>query len=697
MTLPVTLSTHGRIGVITVHSPPVNALSQAVRAGLLEAVLRGGSDPALDALVLVCKGRTFIVGADIREFGQPMREPQLAEVVSAIARSAKPVIAAMHGTALGGGFELALACQFRVALASAQVGLPEVKLGILPGCGGTQRLPRLIGVEEALRLVVEGNPIGAARAMALGAIDAVIDGDLLAGSLAFAEEVVAGTRPMRRIGEPPVAPVDPRVFDGWEASVAKKFRGFLAPARGIQAIRGACELALTEGLAREGELSRALLASPQSDALRHLFFAEREVGKVPGLPEGTPVRGIASVAVIGCGSMGAGITQCFLNAGLPVLWLSRSEEGTARGLGMVRKNYAGGVARGTLTQAAMDQRLALLTMTMSWDALGAVDLVIEAVAEDMAAKQAVFAELDRVCKPGAILATNTSYLSIDALADATRRPGSVVGMHFFNPAHVMKLLENVRGAKTAPDVLATVMQLGKTLGKQAVLVGMCDGFVGNRMLARRSREGFFMLEEGATPWQIDKVLFDFGFPMGPYAMSDLAGLDVAWAARKARWGRLTPREQACDILDQLCRLQRYGQKTGRGYYSYDDRDNPQRAMPDADIEALIAAHSQRRGLVRRAVPHDEILERCLFAMVNEGARILEEGMASRALDIDVVWVHGFGFPRYRGGPMFHADQIGLKRIHRAIQGYQQTLGAEHWTPSPLLARLAREGKGFYSL
>ncbi|PIF73698.1 enoyl-CoA hydratase/carnithine racemase [Variovorax sp. 54] len=458
MSTPVTSSTHGRIGVITVHAPPVNALSQAVRAGLLEAVRRGGEDPALDALVLRCEGRTFIVGADIREFDRPMQAPHLAEVVRAVAQSAKPVIAAMHGTALGGGFELALACQFRVALASAQVGLPEVKLGILPGCGGTQRLPRLIGVDAALRLIVEGDPIGAAQAMALGAIDAVIDGDLLAGSLAFAEEVVAGKRPMRPVDERPIAQIDLQVFDDWEKRVATTYRGFLAPAYSIQAIRGACELTLTEGLAREDELTRALLASPQSAALRHLFFAEREARK--------------------------------------------------------------------------------------------------------------------------------------------------------------------------------------GLGTQSVRVGICDGFIGNRMLARRSREGFFMREEGATPWQIDKVLFDFGFPMGPYAMSDLA---------------------------------------------------------DPDTEALIVAHSYRRGLVRRPLPDAEILERCLFAMINEGARILEEGVALRALDIDVVWVHGFGFPRYRGGPMFHADQIGLKHILRAMQGYQQTLGAEHWTPSPLLARLASEGKGFYSL
>ena len=694
MSTPVTLSTRGRIGVISVNSPPVNALSHAVRSGLLSAIREATANAAIDAMVLISEGRTYIVGADIREFGKPMQDPQLAEVIGAMASSVKPIIVAMHGTALGGGFEVAMACQYRVAQAGTKIGLPEVKLGIIPGCGGTQRLPRLIGVDEALMMIVEGNPINTAKALELKAFDAVIEGDLLAGSVAFAEEVVAGKRPMNQISEAPLGLPASEVFEEWQKTVAKKYRGMLAPAHCIKAVRAACELPLDKGIERERELTLELLASPQSKALRHLFFAEREVGKIPGLPEDTPTRSVASAAVIGCGVMGTGIAQCFLNVGIPVHWLSRSEEGMARGLAAVRKSYAANVARGTMTQEVMDQRLALLTMTTSYDSLANVDLVIEAVAEEMDVKKAVFVELDRVCKSDAILATNTSYLSIDALADITRRPESVVGMHFFNPANIMKLLENVRGAKTAPDVLATVMQLGKTLAKLPVLVGNCDGFIGNRMLAKRSREGFFMLEEGATPWQIDKVLLELGFPMGPYALSDLAGLDVAWAARKARFARLTPREQACNILDQLCEQQRFGQKTGRGYYTSDDK---RKASPDPAIETLVEAHSERRGLTRRAISDDEIRERCLYAMINEGAKILEEGMAARALDIDVIWVHGLAFPRYRGGPMFYADQIGLKNVHSKMLEFQKTLGAEYWTPSPLLARLAAEDKGFYSL
>ena len=694
MSTPVTLSTRGRIGVIAVNSPPVNALSHAVRSGLLNAIREATANAAINAVVLISEGRTYIVGADIREFGKPMQDPQLAEVIDAMASSIKPIIVAMHGTALGGGFEVAMACQYRVAHAGTKIGLPEVKLGIIPGCGGTQRLPRLIGVDEALKMIVEGNPISTAKALELKAIDAVIEGDLLTGSVAFAEEVVAGKRPMNRISNEPMGLPSSEFFEEWQKTVAKKYRGMLAPAHCIKAVRAACELPLGKGIERERELALELLASPQSKALRHLFFAEREVGKIPGLPEGTPTRCIASAAVIGCGAMGAGITQCFLNVGIPVHWLSRSEEGMARGLAAVRKSYAANVARGTMKQEVIDRRLALLTMTTSYELLANVDLVIEAVAEEMDVKKAVFTELDRVCKPGAILATNTSYLSIDALADVTRRPESVVGMHFFSPANIMKLLENVRGAKTATDVLATVMQVGKTLGKLPALVGNCDGFIGNRMLAKRSREGFFMLEEGATPWHIDKVLLELGFPMGPYALSDLAGLDVAWAARKARFNRLTPREQACNILDQLCEQQRFGQKTGRGYYIYDDK---RKASPDPVIEALIEAHSARRGLTRRAISDDEIRERCLYAMINEGAKILEEGMAARALDIDVIWVHGLAFPRYRGGPMFYADQIGLKSVHSKMLEFQKTLGAEYWTPSPLLARLAAEDKGFYSL
>ena len=689
----VTLARHGRTAVIVVDNPPVNALSQSVRSGLLDAVAQAVADPAVLALVVLCEGKTFMVGADIRELGQPLLPPSLADVARALEQSTKPVIAAIHGTALGGGFELALACHFRIATASAKVGLPEVKLGLLPGCGGTQRLPRLVGVEAALKIIVEGNPVSAGDALAMGAIDAVVEGALRSAALDFAEKVITEAPVLRRIRDMAVPPCDPLVFENFRKSIAKKQRGFLAPFQCIEAVKAACELPFEEGLKREYALAIELLHSPESKAQRHVFFAEREVGHTPGLPPETPLRDIRSVAVIGTGTMACGIALCFLNAGMAVHVLGKSAEGLARGQKAVTKNYAGSVARGSLSQERMDRRLALLKMTLSYDDLRDADLVIEAVSEDMETKQAVFRQLDAACKPGAILATNTSYLSIDALAAVTSRPQDVVGMHFFNPANVMKLLENVRGEKTAADVLATVMQVGKTIGKTAVLAGMCDGFIGNRMLAKRSREGFFMLEEGALPAQIDKVLFDFGFPMGPYAMGDLAGLDVAWAARKTRFARLTPREQACNILDQICLQGRFGQKTGAGYYRYDDKRN---ASPDPLVESLIVAHSKERGITRREIADQEILERCLYAMVNEGAKILEEGMAARALDIDITWLQGFGFPAYRGGPMFYADQIGLDKVRDALLKYRDRHGAEYWTPAPLLERLAAQGKGFYS-
>lgn len=694
MSTAISFIKQGRTGVISVNYPPVNALSHAVRSGLLEAVTRAVADPEVLALVIICEGKSFIAGADIRELGNPMQAPPLADVVRAIDQCTKPVIAAIHGTALGGGFEVALACHFRIATTSAKIGMPEVKLGILPGCGGTQRLPRLIGVEAALKMIVEGNPISAQQAQAIGAVDLIVEGELRIAALDFAEQVIAENRPLRKVSSMVIKLEDPLVFETFRKSIEKKQRGFLAPFYCIEAIRGACELSFEKGIEQEYELVLELVNSSQSKAQRHVFFAEREVGKVPGLAENTPLRDIKTVAIVGTGTMGCGIAICVLNAGFPVHLIGKTADSLKRGINAMTKHYAGGVARGSLRQEQMDQRLAMLDMALSYDAIHNVDLVIEAVSEDMDTKKLVFRQLDQACKPGAILATNTSYLSIDLLAGVTNRPQDVVGMHFFNPANVMKLLENVRGQRTAPDVLATVMKFGKTIGKIAVLVGMCDGFVGNRMLAKRSREGFFMLEEGATPWQIDKVLFDFGFPMGPYAMGDLAGLDVAWAARKARFARLTPREQACDILDKICLQDRFGQKTGAGYYRYDDKRN---ATPDPSIESLITAHSHERGMKRRVIPDQEILERCLYAMINEGAKILEEGIAARALDVDITWINGYGFPTYRGGPMFYADQIGLKTVLEGLLKYCDKYGLEYWKPSPLLERLAWEGKGFYSM
>jgi 3-hydroxyacyl-CoA dehydrogenase len=689
----VLYSKRGNIGVITVANPPVNALSQAVRAGLMECVGLGLVDTEVSALVLICEGRTFIAGADIREFGQPPRDPRLPDVVQYIENAFKPVIAAIHGTALGGGLEVALGCHFRIAQADAKLGLPEVKLGILPGAGGTQRLPRLVGAEAALDIIVGGNPVPARKALALGLIDDVVEGDLAEAAIAYAQNVVAQKKPLRKVSELPVAPVAAEVFEQYAKAVAKTRRGFLAPRNCIASVRAATELPFAQGMQRERELFAELAASPQARAQQHVFFGEREVAKIPGLPEGTRARDIASVAVLGAGTMGGGIAMCFVNAGIPVVLLEASEENLQRGLALIAKNYARTVAKGSLSQAEMDRRMALIRPTISYDDLQDVDLVIEAVFEEMSVKQEVFARLDSVCKPGAILASNTSYLDIDTIAAATRRPQDVVGMHFFSPANVMRLLENVRGSKTSPEVYATAMKIGKTIGKVAVLVGVCDGFVGNRMLSKRTRESYFMLEEGATPQQIDKVLYDFGLPMGPFAMGDLAGLDVGWRNRKSRMAQLTPREQACNILDQICELGRYGQKTGAGFYRYDaDR----RASPDPLIDTLIVDHSRRRGIERRAISDQEILERCLYSMINEGAKILEEGIVGRAVDIDVVWLSGYGFPAYRGGPMFYADQIGVKTVYEAILKYQEQQGAEYWKPSALLEKLAREGKGFYS-
>lgn len=687
----VTRSDHDGVAVVTVSNPPVNALSQEVRSGLEEHVTQAGAAPGVAAIVIRCEGSTFIAGADIRELGTP-REPFLPGVVQCIEDCPKPVVAAIHGTALGGGLEVALACHYRLAAPDARVGLPEVKLGIIPGAGGTQRLPRLVGARAALELIVSGAQVSAPRAREMGILDEVVEGDLLEGALAFARRVVAQRLPIPRVSGRSVAADDPRLFEEYERSIARKQRGFLAPFAAVEAVRAAVELPFADGLALERRRFLELAASPQAKAQRHAFFAEREVAKIPGLPPGTETREVASVGIVGAGTMGGGIAMCFANAGIPVVLIDTTKENLDRGLGTIRKNYASTVAKGGLSQAEMDRRMALISPSLSFDDLRQVDLAIEAAFEDMAVKREVFGELDRVCKPGAILATNTSYLDIDEIAAVTRRPQDVLGMHFFSPANVMRLLENVRGARTSPDVQATAMKVGKTIGKVAVLVGVCDGFVGNRMLAKRTREAYFMLEEGATPWQIDRALYEFGFPMGPFAMGDLAGLDVGWRNRRSRIDRLTPREVACDILDQLCELGRLGQKTGAGFYRYDVKRN---AMPDPAVEELVVRHSRERGIERRAISDQEIVERCVYAMVDEGARILEEGVVSRPLDIDVVWMNGYGFPAYRGGPMFHADQIGLAEVHAAILRYRERLGAEYWEPARLLERLAHEGVGFY--
>lgn len=689
----VTFSKEGNIGLIVVNNPPVNALSQAVRLGIKTGVEKGIADKDILAMIIICEGRTFIAGADIREFGKPMMEPFLPAVVQYIEDSPKLMIAAIHGTALGGGLEIALGCHFRIASPTAKVGLPEVKLGILPGAGGTQRLPRLVGPQAALDMIVSGNPIAAQKAQTIGIIDEIADGDLKAAALTFAKKVISEKRPIKKISSLAAKVDNPAMFEEYAKSIARKQRGFLAPFQCIKAVQAATELPFAEGMKREREIFVELQASPQSKAQRHVFFAEREVARIPGLPADQPTREIKSVGVLGAGTMGGGIAMCFVNAGIPVVLLEVKQEFLDKGLGIIRKNYANTVAKGSLKQDVMDKRMSLIKPTLSYDDLKNVDLVIEAVFEDMAVKKEVFAKLDAVCKPGTIFASNTSYLNIDDIAAMTKRPEDVMGMHFFSPANVMRLLENVRGAKTSPEVYATAMKVGKKINKVPVLVGVCDGFVGNRMLAKRSRECGFMLEEGALPQQIDKVIYNFGFPMGPYAMSDMAGLDIGWRNRKAKFDKLSPREKANNILDKICELGRYGQKTGAGFYKYDDKRN---ATPDPVIEELIIKHSREVGKTRRVITDQEIIERAIYSMINEGAKILEEGIAARPLDIDIVWIYGYGFPVYLGGPMFYADQVGLKKIYEAILKYKNIVGAQYWEPSPLLAKLAKEGKGFYS-
>jgi 3-hydroxyacyl-CoA dehydrogenase len=692
MNEPVTLGCDGNVGIITINNPPVNAMSQPVRAGLMSAITTAARDEGIAALVIYCEGRTFIAGADIREFGKPPQPPALAEVISALEDFPQPVVAAIHGTALGGGFELALGCHYRVAVATARVGLPEVKLGLLPGAGGTQRLTRLIGPAAALEMIVSGNHVPAGKAAARGILDEIVDGDLRSGAIAFARKLIAENRPPRKVSALSAQVDNPNLFAEFEQSIAKKQRGFLAPFHCIKAIKIACEQPFAEGCRRERELFIELLNSPQSHAQRHVFFAEREVAKIPGLPEDQPTRPIKSVAIIGAGTMGGGITMAFVNAGLPVTLLEMNQANLERGLATIRKNYANSVAKTSLAQADMDKRLALIRPTLAYEDLRQADLVIEAVFEEMPIKKEVFARLDAVAKPGAILASNTSYLNIDELAQCTRRPQDVLGMHFFSPANVMRMLENVRGAKTAPEVCATVMKLGKAIGKVPVLVGVCDGFVGNRMLAPRLREHSFMLEEGALPQQVDKVLYDFGFPMGPFAVADLAGLDIGWRNRKWRLNSLSPRERANTLIDKICEMGRFGQKTGAGFYQYDEKRRP---SPDPLIEQMILLESKERGFTRRPISDQEILERSVYSMINEGARILEEGIVARPHEIDIVWVYGYGFPAYRGGPMFYADEIGLKTVYDALLKYQRQVGEEYWKPAPLLERLARTGQGFY--
>lgn len=688
----VSLAKQGNILVATVDNPPVNALSHSVRAGLIKAVKALESDAGARAMVIVCEGRTFIAGADINEFKKPMVAPLLGEVIDTLDAATKPIVAAIHGTALGGGLEVALACSYRIALESAKVGLPEVKLGILPGSGGTVRLPRLAGVEQALAMVSEGGQISARDALEKGIVDEVASSELKAAAVTFAEKVIADGAKLRRTSDLPVPAFDPAVLEASRAALAKKYKGFKAPLVAVDLIKMVTETPVAEAIALEYQTCKELLLSPQSKALRHIFAAEREALKIEGVDVAVKPRDVKKVAIVGPGTMGRGIAACFLNIGIPVTLIGLTDDGLASAIKAIGKIYEGSVKRGSMTADEMERRMALLTPTTSYDVIGDVDLVIEAVTEDMAVKKDVFAKLDAVLRDDAVIATNTSFLDIEELANSSKNPARVAGMHFFNPANVMKLLENVRAAKTAPDVLATTTALGKRLGKVPVMVGRSEGFVANRMLSKRTREAQFLLEDGATPQQVDRVLTAFGFPIGPFALADLAGMDIMAAARAARVARMSPREQQCNIVDKLVAAGRLGQKSGAGYYVYDEN---RKASHDPAVDELLEAHRKERGFAARPITDEEILERCLFAMVNEAAKILDEGAAARPGDIDVIWTNGFGFPTYLGGPMFYADQVGLPKVKAALDTYAGLVGDQYFKPAALIERLVAEGKGFY--
>ena len=688
ITQSVDLDRRGRVAVLTVNNPPVNALSQHVRQGLRDGLKQAAADGGVAAIVITCAGRTFVAGADITEFGKPPKEPSLHEVLDLIESSPKPVVAAIHGTALGGGLEVTLACHYRVGAKTARFGLPEVKLGILPGAGGTQRLPRVVGVPKALSMIVSGDPIGADEALKAGLIDEIVDGDLTAAAVTFAEKVVAEKRPLKKIRDldEKVAAVrgKPEIFAEFRKSVARQTRGFRAPENCIKAVEAAVNLPFDQGLKRERELFQELITSPESKAQRYFFFAEREAAKIPDVPADTKSRDIQKAAVLGAGTMGGGIAMNFANAGIPVTVVEVAQEALDRGLGVVRKNYEATASRGRLTMPDVEKRMGLISGTTDWSKIADADIVVEAVFEEMPIKKEVFAKIDGICKPGAVLATNTSTLDVDEIASATKRPEDVIGMHFFSPANVMRLLEVVRGKKSAKDVIATAMGVGRRIAKVPVLVGVCYGFVGNRMLHQRGREAEKLILEGALPHEVDRVLTDFGFPMGPFAMGDLAGLDVGWRIRKGKGVKSA-------VADRICELGRFGQKTGAGYFRYEKGDRT--PIPDPDVEKIIVEVASEQGILRRKIGEAEILARLLYPMVNEGAKILEEKIAIRASDIDVIWVYGYGWPVYRGGPMFWADQVGLKTIRDRMNEWRKTQG-EEWTPAPLLDRLASEGKTF---
>jgi 3-hydroxyacyl-CoA dehydrogenase len=684
---------NGNIAVITMNNPPVNGLGHATRSAIVDGMKQALSDDAIKAIVITGAGKAFSGGADINEFNSPkaFAEPSLHTVINVIENSTKPVIAAIHSVCMGGGLELALGCHYRVATAGAQIALPEVKLGILPGAGGTQRLPRILGLEMALNMIVSGTPVLSEKLAKTALFNQMVEGDLMQGALAFAA-TVTDVHPLPRIRDIRIDYPHHEGFLQFSRNMVRAMSGpFPAPLKCVDAVAAAVTKKFDDGMKVERDLFLELVQTTESKALRHAFFAERAASKIPDVPSSTPVRPVNKVAVIGAGTMGGGIAMNFANAGIPVQILEMKQEALDKGLATIRKNYENTLKKGKLTQEKFDQRVGLITGTLSYEEIGQADLVIEAVFEDMAVKEQVFKKLDEVMKPGAILASNTSTLDVDVIASFTKRPEDVIGTHFFSPANVMKLLEIVRGKKTAKDVLATTLGLSKKIKKIGVVSGVCDGFIGNRMIEQYSRQAGFLLEEGCTPEQVDKAVEKLGFAMGPFRMGDLAGNDIGWYIRKRRYID-KPEVTYSKTADLLCEMGRFGQKTGAGWYDYKPGDR--KAYPSALVNEMIIKHSADIGIARRKITDQEIAERLIFSLVNEGAHILEEGIAMRASDIDMVYLSGYGFPLHRGGPMFYADTVGLPNVIMAMEKYATGNHGDAWIPAPLLVKLAAEGKTF---
>ena len=677
-----TIEKDENIAIISLNSPPVNALSALVREGLHKGITEARNDDETEAIVIICEGRTFIAGADISEFGKEPKGPSLFEVQEFIENSNKPVIAAIHGTALGGGLEVALTCHYRIAVPSAKCGLPEVNLGLLPGAGGTQRLPRVVGVEKALQMVTSGQHVPAKQCLEMGLVDEISNEDSLKeDSINFAKKIVSENRPLVKISEMndkvEAARGNENIFKDFRKSIAKRARGFLAPEYNIQCIEAAVNKPFNEGKDIETKLFMELITGNQSAAQRYVFFAQRQVAKIPDIEPDTEIKPFASVGVIGAGTMGGGISMNFANVGIPVTIIEQSQENLDKGLGIIRKNYENTANKGRITFEDVEKRTDLIKGSTDINDLSNCDLIIEAVFENMDLKKDIFKTLDGIAKKGSILATNTSALDINEIAEVTSRPEDVIGLHFFSPANVMRLLEIVRGEKTSKSVVATSMKMAKGIGKVAAVVGVCPGFVGNRILAQRQREANKLILEGAMPWEVDDALFDFGFPMGPFAMSDLAGLDIGWDEDLSTGDTLR---------DKLCEAGRLGQKTGKGFYVYDEKRNK---SPDTEVEKLIIEFSEKHQIKRRDISKEEILERCLYPMINEGFKILEEGMAIRASDIDIVWINGYGWPMYEGGPMFYGQLIGYDKILKWHQEMEEKFGSD-FSPSPYLEKVVNE-------